>query len=140
MLISDSFISIFTTTIEKVKDEIKDMMNEKIDTLESRIFDLELSNDKLNQENDIMKNHISRQEDRMDGLEDGLNLCFQEKNDLEQYCNFLLFESLSLALLPSTASVTEDSCSCDSVIVAVFTDILFGCSLSDIIDHKHNLT
>jgi hypothetical protein len=32
-----------------------------------------------------MKNHISRQEDRMDGLEDGLNLCFQEKNDLEQY-------------------------------------------------------
>jgi hypothetical protein len=31
-----------------------------------------------------MKNHISRQEDRMDGLEDGLNLCFQEKNDLEQ--------------------------------------------------------
>ena len=74
-----------TTTIEKVKDEIKDMMNEKIDKLESRIFDLELSNDKLKQENDIMKNHISRQEDRMDGLEDGLNLCFQEKNDLEQY-------------------------------------------------------
>jgi hypothetical protein len=33
-----------TTTIEKVKDEIKDMMNEKIDKLESRIFDLELSN------------------------------------------------------------------------------------------------
>ena len=49
------------------------MMNEKIDKLESRIFDLELSNDKLKQENDIMKNHISRQEDRMDGLEDGLN-------------------------------------------------------------------
>jgi hypothetical protein len=61
------------------------MMNEKIDKLESRIFDLELSNDKLKQENDIMRNHISRQEDRMDGLEDGLNLCFQEKNDLEQY-------------------------------------------------------
>jgi hypothetical protein len=40
----------------------------------------------------------------------------------------------------NTASVTEDSCSLDSVIVAVFTDILFGCSLSDIIDHKHNLT
>jgi hypothetical protein len=62
-----------TTTIEKVKDEIKDMMNEKIDKLESKIFDLELSKDKLKQENDIMKNHISRQEDRMDGLEDGLN-------------------------------------------------------------------
>jgi hypothetical protein len=59
MLISDSFISILT----------EDMMNEKIDKLESKIFDLELSNDKLKQENDIMKNHISRQEDRMDGLE-----------------------------------------------------------------------
>lgn len=32
-----------------------------------------------------MKNHISRQEDRMDGLEDAVNLCFQENNDLEQY-------------------------------------------------------
>jgi predicted RNase H-like nuclease (RuvC/YqgF family) len=61
------------------------LYSEKIDTLESRIFDLELSNDKLKQENEIMKNHISRQEDCMDGLEDGLNLCFQEKNDLEQY-------------------------------------------------------
>jgi chromosome segregation ATPase len=69
------------------------MMNEKIDKLESKIFDLELSNDKLKQENDIMKNHISRQEDRMDGLEDGLNLCFQEKNDLEQYLQVCVFST-----------------------------------------------
>lgn len=74
-----------TMTIERVKEEIRDIMNEKIEKLESRMFDIELCNDKLKEENTLLKEKIKQQEDRLDSLEDGLNLCFQEQNDLEQY-------------------------------------------------------
>lgn len=71
--------------IAGVKRELKEEMSEKMDKLESRIFELELKHDELMKENESLKSHANKNSEFIDEVDNGVQNALQKTNDLEQY-------------------------------------------------------
>lgn len=71
--------------IAGVKRELKEEMSEKMDKLESRIFELELKHDELLKENESLKKHVNENSTFINEVDNGVQNALQKTNDLEQY-------------------------------------------------------
>lgn len=67
--------------VDRVKREITTEMTEKMDKLESRIFELEIKNDDLYKENENIREQIQGSQEYIEDVDYGVHMA----NDLEQY-------------------------------------------------------
>ena len=71
--------------VDRVKREITTEMTEKMDKLESRIFELEIKNDDLYQKNENLREQIQYSRAYVEDVDYGVQMALKKTNDLEQY-------------------------------------------------------
>jgi len=71
--------------VDRVKREITTEMTEKMDKLESRIFELEIKNDDLYKENENLREQIQGSREYIEDVDYGVHMALKKTNDLEQY-------------------------------------------------------
>lgn len=71
--------------VDRVKREITTEMTEKMDKLESRIFELEIKNDDLYKKNENLREQIQYSREYIEDVDYGVQMALKKTNDLEQY-------------------------------------------------------
>ena len=71
--------------VDRVKREITTEMTEKMDKLESRIFELEIKNDDLYQKKENLREQIQYSREYIEDVDYGVQMALKKTNDLEQY-------------------------------------------------------